>query len=73
MELESFDLKVSDLPREVEIRVPDGANDETVRQMIDDLKSEVMYNSRYNEETQNRELKIEIVGRTGQLVKLRIS
>jgi len=73
MEMASFDLKINDLPKEIEIRIPDGANDEIIRQVIEDLKSEVIYNSRYNEENEGREPKIEIVNKSANFITIRIS
>ncbi len=73
MEIESFQLKIQDLPKEVDIRIPDNSTDEEVAQMIEDLKSQVVYNSRFNEDPSDQNLKIEVVSRNGSIVKLKIS
>ena len=73
MELNTFDLKIKDLPREVDITVPEAASDNDVHQMIEDLKAQLIYNSRYADESPDRDLKIEIIQRSGSKVKLKIS
>lgn len=73
MELESFTLRINDLPKVIEVRIPDGATEETVQQIIEDVKTEVIYNSRYGEESDSREPRIEIVERTTNLIKLKIT
>lgn len=71
MELRSFDLKLTELPRIIEVKVPTGATESDLKQMIEDLKAQVAYNSRF-EDSDSREPEIELLGRAGDIVQLKV-
>jgi hypothetical protein len=74
MILKPFDLKIQDLPKELEIEVSSSASAEEIDEVVESVKSQVIYNSRGSEEEKALPIpNVEILRREGDLLKLKIA
>lgn len=74
MVFKPFELKLTDLPKELEIEMPHNASSSDVEEMLESVRSQVVYNSRLaDEERPAPSPKVEVLGRKGDLVKLRVA
>jgi hypothetical protein len=71
MELNSFDLKLNDLPAEVEVSIPTDMSEKDFRQMLEDLKAQVSYNSRFEEDVP-RQPSVQVIKRAEKTVRLKV-
>lgn len=61
MEFESLNIKISDLPKEISVSVRKALTDDQLKEIAEDLRSQILYNSR-NDDTENLpELNVTIV------------
>ncbi|NOT80466.1 MAG: hypothetical protein HOP07_15855 [Bacteriovoracaceae bacterium] len=51
MEFESLSIKISDLPKEISVSVPVSLTNEQLLEIVEDLRGQILYNSRNDEET----------------------
>ncbi len=73
MILEGITLKVSDLPKELVVEIPDGASDSEVERVKESLRSQVAYNSRIEDQEDSvPEIKVIELERKTNTVKLRL-
>ncbi len=61
MEFESLNIKISDLPKEISVSVPKAMTDEQLKEIAEDLRSQILYNSRNEDIEATPELSVIVV------------
>ena len=72
MELRTIDIKLNDLPKEIDIEFPSQASESELKEMLDNLKAQVAYNSRSDDSAAVMEPKVKLIQRYGDSVRLEI-
>ena len=74
MILKPFELKIQDLPKEIELEIPAHASSVELQEILDGVKAQVIYNSRgVEEEVELPTPHVEVVKRDGDTLRLRIA
>lgn len=74
MEFESLGIKISDLPKEISVSVPTSLTEEQLNEIVEDLRGQILYNSRHEEEMATQpELNVTVVEQRPSSVVLRAS
>lgn len=61
MEFESLNIKISDLPKEISVSVSKTMTDEQLKEIAEDLRSQILYNSRNEDIESPSELNVTVV------------
>ena len=72
-EIKTLDLTVQDLPKEVTLDLSESGGDAVLTDAIESLKSEVLYNSRFDDASVNGCVDAEVVNRQGATYLLRLT
>lgn len=72
-EIKTLDLTVQDLPKDVTLDLSESGGDAVLTDAIESLKSEVLYNSRFDDATVNGHVDAEVVNRQGATYVLRLT
>lgn len=71
MEFEALEIKIADLPKEISISVPAAATDDQIKEIVEDLRSQILYNSRLEDDAAQPNLNVTVLERQASLLKLR--
>ncbi|CAN5417542.1 hypothetical protein BH10BDE1_BH10BDE1_27990 [soil metagenome] len=52
MEFETLAIKISDLPKEISVSVAESLTDEQLLEVLQDLRGQIIYNSRHEEQAE---------------------
>ena len=72
-EIKTLEITVQDLPKEVVLDLADSGGESILQDAIESLKSEVLYNSRFDDVAANGTVSAEVVNRSGTTYVLRLS
>lgn len=72
-EIRTLELTVQDLPKEVTLDLSDSGGEAVLQNAIESLKSEVLYNSRFDGAAANGSLETEILTCHGATYTLRLT
>ncbi len=73
MEFESLSIKISDLPKEISVSVPAVLTEEQLKEIVEDLRGQILYNSRNEESETVPELNVTVIEKHPSSVVFRAS
>lgn len=73
MEIKPFLTKISDLPTEISISVDSGLSREKLEEIAEDLKSQILYNSRNDEDEVLPDLKLSVITQSAESIVFKAS
>jgi hypothetical protein len=75
MTLNPITLKIQDLPQELLIDMPEGAGESEIERLKESVRSQVAYNSRFEEDEKEvlaSQIHVTVVEHKGAIVKIRL-
>lgn len=71
MDLKSFELKVTDLPKTLDIEISENSSSSDLEEMLENIQSQLIYNSRLSEDESPISVpKVRILERQDKAVKI---
>jgi hypothetical protein len=72
-QIRTLEFTVQDLPKEVTLDLADAGGEALLKSAIESLESEVLYNSRFDDDTAEGTLTAEVLDHKGTTYRLRLS